>query len=310
MYSKAWRRLFGIVIAVLFVFNLFLPAPGAANHPSGSVQAQPSTPPEPVVVEAVKNDQSAPLRDLDLSGEISGFGQDPTGGDIREAGTLPLLKDNAPVLSASADLDPVVQSQPGEAAAMPAPIMSFDGIGNVNTVVPPDTQGDIGYDPATGKKYYVQWINLSFAVWDVTDGVSGTQTKVLGPLPGNSLWEGFGGDCETRNDGDPITLYDPIARRWFMSQFSFGEPFYQCIAISKTGDPTGEWYRYAFEWKNSLGNPVMNDYPKFGVWPDAYYMTTNQFTLSLDWAGTGVAASSVGTSVGASGGRGVSGTAV
>ena len=36
----------------------------------------------------------------------------------------------------------------------------------------------------------------------------------------------------------------------------------------------------------------MNDYPKFGVWPDGYYMTTNQFTnasLYGDWAGAGVA---------------------
>jgi hypothetical protein len=42
----------------------------------------------------------------------------------------------------------------------------------------------------------------------------------------------------------------------------------------------------------------MNDYPKFGVWPDGYYMSINQFTcsqkgpfnVSCAWAGQGVAA--------------------
>ncbi len=34
----------------------------------------------------------------------------------------------------------------------------------------------------------------------------------------------------------------------------------------------------------------MNDYPKFGVWPDGYYMAINQFAaMTGSWAGQGVA---------------------
>jgi hypothetical protein len=80
-----------------------------------------------------------------------------------------------------------------------------------------------------------------------------------------------------------------------MSQFALPNfpngPFYVCIAVSTTNDPTGTWYRYAYQWTNGVGQPVMNDYPKFGVWPDGYYMTVNQFSAgSLSWAGAGVAA--------------------
>ena len=94
------------------------------------------------------------------------------------------------------------------------------------------------------------------------------------------------GIAKSTNDGDPITLFDSIANRWLMSQFALPNypngPFYQCTAISTSGDPTGTWYRYAFQ----VHATKMNDYPKLGVWPDAYYMTDNQF--SPGWAGAGV----------------------
>src|SRR3970040_1625142 len=35
----------------------------------------------------------------------------------------------------------------------------------------------------------------------------------------------------------------------------------------------------------------MDDYPKFGVWPDGYYMSVNQFAENtFDWAGAGAVA--------------------
>ncbi len=97
--------------------------------------------------------------------------------------------------------------------------------------------------------------------------------------------------CEFNNDGDPIVLYDSYSNRWFASQFALPSfpngPFYQCSAVSQTSDPTGAWYRYQYQWPTNK----MNDYPKFGVWPDAYYMTANQFNAgSLSWGGAGVVA--------------------
>ena len=48
-------------------------------------------------------------------------------------------------------------------------------------------------------------------------------------------------------------------------------PFYILIAVSTTPDPTGTYYQYAYSFPN------MPDYPKFGVWPDGYYMSANVF---------------------------------
>src|SRR5207244_2454497 len=84
----------------------------------------------------------------------------------------------------------------------------------------------------------------------------------------------FGAPCETHNDGDPIALYDPIADRWMISQFTTTAPYYQCVAVSQTGDPTGAWHRYGF----LMSTTLLYDYPHFGVWPDGYYMTVNRFT--------------------------------
>ena len=89
------------------------------------------------------------------------------------------------------------------------------------------------------------------------------------PTNGNVLWAGTGTACETSNDGDPITLFDQFANRWVMTQFALPNypsgPFYECIAVSQTANPTGAYYRYTF----LVHATKMDDYPKLGVWPDA-----------------------------------------
>ncbi|HBL31897.1 MAG TPA: PKD domain-containing protein, partial [Acidobacteria bacterium] len=136
-------------------------------------------------------------------------------------------------------------------------------------IVPRDTNGDVG------TTYYVQTINLILAVYRKSDGV-----RVFGPAAVNSLWAGFGGKCETDNDGDPTVLYDDAADRWVISQFAVGGDGHQCVAVSTTGDPTGSYYRYDF-----LVSPGrLNDYPKMGIWSDGYYITANEFTSSFQGA--------------------------
>ena len=86
-------------------------------------------------------------------------------------------------------------------------------------------------------------------------------TPLLGPLPNNTIWQGFGGVCETQNSGDPTVNYDRFADRWVIAQMAidpinFG--FAECVAVSTTGDPTGSYARYAFV-QNALP-----DYPKMG----------------------------------------------
>src|SRR6202521_2834215 len=146
--------------------------------------------------------------------------------------------------------------------------LNFDGLGqgqygfNVD-LTPPDTNG------AVGATQYVQWGNAHFAVFDKVTGV-----LISGPTDGNALWTGFGGDCETNNDGDPIVQYDKMANRWIFTQFSISTlPYTECVAVSATSDATGTYNRYAF----SFGDTDLPDYPKLGVWPDAYYMSFNLF---------------------------------
>ncbi|HEU5437798.1 MAG TPA: carboxypeptidase regulatory-like domain-containing protein [Ktedonobacterales bacterium] len=160
---------------------------------------------------------------------------------------------------------------------MPSFGQNFEGVGNVNGVLPPDTQGDVG------PNNYVQMVNLSFAIWDKQGNL------LYGPVPNTTLWQGFGGPCETFNGGDPVTMYDEAADRWFMSQLAYpggADGYHECIAISQTGDPTGAWYRYDFLY--SLD--TLNDYPKFGIWPDAYYMSANEFLNAATFTGAGVMA--------------------
>ncbi len=163
---------------------------------------------------------------------------------------------------------------------MPSPIANFPGVTNVNGVFPPDTEGDIG------PNYYMQWVNLSFQVYHL-DGTPATAV-----IPGYQMFTGKP-HCgvSSGNGGDPIVLYDQFANRWLASQLAFptypNGPFYQCVAISQTGDPTGTWcsYEYVAHQTN------LNDYPKFGVWPTqhAYMLTVNQFSEPGDgWAGVGV----------------------
>jgi hypothetical protein len=151
-------------------------------------------------------------------------------------------------------------------AAAPAAGLNFAGIGNgfsgpqgtfFVTLTPPDTDG------AVGPHDYVQMVNADFAIFTKTGDT------IYGPVPTNTLWSGFGGGCETNDDGDGVVRYDALADRWVITQFTSSAPFLECFAVSQTPDPTGAYYRYAFQYADFA------DYPKIGVWPDAYYATYN-----------------------------------
>src|SRR6266576_4786681 len=106
------------------------------------------------------------------------------------------------------------------------------GTFHVNSA-PSDSNG------AVGATQFVQWVNEAFAVFDKSSSV-----VVYGPAAGNTLWSGFGGGCESNNDGDPIVQYDKAAKRWIMTQFSVStQPYLQCVAVSTTSDATGPYFR-------------------------------------------------------------------
>jgi len=158
--------------------------------------------------------------------------------------------------------------------AIPAPMANFEGLSNQDNfnlfgfrVNPPDPVGDIG------PNHYVEMINLAFAVYDKQGNL------LLGPAPIGALWEGFEVEDCADPSGDPIVLYDQLEDRWLLSQFTTRGPvYYDCVAISQTGDPTGAYYRYAFVTQpDPLGGTFFPDYPKYGVWTNSYIMTTRDF---------------------------------
>src|SRR6267143_2139131 len=230
---------------------------------SGAAAGMPA-PAVPQVLHAERSDVSAPLTLLTAAARDED--------EREEEGPRRVPHE---VQAAPPARDPVLQASVAP-LLLPRTATSFDGIGagfaGVNGRgfevwgVPPDPQGDVG--PA----HYVQIVNASFVVFG-KDG-----RALLGPVPTRTLFAGFGGDCETRDDGDGIALYAPLADRWLIAQFAIGKGadrrYHECVAVSRTADPTGQWARYDYAYAD------FHDYPKFGVWPDGYYVTYNTFATT------------------------------
>ncbi|MCP4213688.1 MAG: hypothetical protein GY765_03480 [bacterium] len=183
---------------------------------------------------------------------------------------------NRPIVQKSTQQDPVVQTTPGrksDTEATSGPIMSFAGM-NLNSNGagwPPDTTGDVG------ETYFVQAVNSSLAIYNKSTGALVSATTFDSFFGGTGI---SGTPCDSQNNGDPIVLYDQYNERWFVLDFAWdsseNDGSYFSIAASKTSDPTGDWWQYAFRADNTL----MDDYPKCGVWHDGIYITANMFSFA------------------------------
>lgn len=146
----------------------------------------------------------------------------------------------------------------------PAPALTFAGTGNpvgCGGCTPPDTMGDVG------PRHYVQMVNATkVAIYDKTGALLG------GPFDLSTLFSS--GAC-TADEGDPVVNYDPLADRWLLTQFNGANSL--CVAASTTADPLGTYFVYNFLTTD------FPDYFKVGVWPDGYYVSTNESAYSA-WA--------------------------
>ena len=255
--APAWGFRPGTGGAIALRATLLALIPGAAFSMPQPVQSH--------LLRADRSDVSAPLALLAAAPR----GSDPEE-EEHEMGPrpVPLQMDAAPP-----SRDPVAQLAVAPLIS-PQTGVNFDGIGlgflGLNgrafevTGVPPDPQGDVG------PSHYLQMVNSSLAIF-AKDG-----RPLAGPMPTRTLFAGFGGACEERGDGDGIVLYDPLADRWLVSQLAIvrdsQRPYHMCLALSRSGDPTGQWARYDYSYVD------FHDYPKFGVWPDGYYVTYNTFS--------------------------------
>jgi hypothetical protein len=160
--------------------------------------------------------------------------------------------------------------------------LNFDGVADVDGFAPPDTNASVG------NTQVVETVNTSVEIFDKSTGAS-----VLGPAEISSVFSGIPGICGAGASGnytDPVVLYDKAAGRWLVTiaagsdvNFTTGA---ECIAVSTSSDATGTYARYAF----SFGADNFNDYPKFGVWPDAYYGSYNMFNAMTGFFGPRVCA--------------------
>lgn len=148
------------------------------------------------------------------------------------------------------------------APKLTATLHNFDGI---------DFQGVNPSDPVldVGPRYVIAATNgnnetVLGGVFVVHDKLTGE--RVAGPTTISSLSPTCGPGFS-----DPIVMWDPFAERWMMAEISVAVNNVVCMYVSLTDDPvTGGWVGYA------ITTPVLPDYPKFGIWSDAYYMTSNE----------------------------------
>ena len=228
---------------------------------------------------AVAFDKTAPLRDM-ITVAPRGI---PPNEELIEMRTERMLRT---VPSKTRTADGALQGPAGSTLApsvsIASPSLTFEGMSNQDNfnifggrVNPPDTIGDVG------PNNYVQMINLVYAIYDKAGNL------LLGPVDTGTLWAGFAVEDCTDPSGDPVVVYDQLEDRWLLSQFTTrglddpSLPFYNCVAISVTGDPTGAYYRYAFitqpDPESPPGGTFFPDYPKYGVWKKSYVLTTRDF---------------------------------
>jgi hypothetical protein len=265
------------IAAVIAAVTAFAGLPGTAAH------AKPAPPSDPraVFTTAAASDTTAPLRDLAARaraaaprGAAPAQAAAPAQGEVverPERGAVPA--DNGYTGDAALPGGPAATAR-AVGPRIPSTRANFEGIRNTDNpflVSPPDPNGEVG------PNHYVEMVNLMFAVY-AKDG-----TTLVPPTPIGALWADFDvPDC-TDLSGDPVVLYDQISDRWLLTQFTTAGPtFYNCVAISATPDPTGAYHRYAFS-----SGPNFPDYPKYGVWPNAYFLSTREFAPDNSFAGVG-----------------------
>ena len=220
----------------------------------------------PMVIHEVKHDVSPPLGNLSASVQAA-----------TATGQQQLVARPTGPARSNSQSDPAAQQLAVPLSGV-STVLNFDGQSaqdNRNlfgfAFVPPDTNG------AVGPTQFVQIVNVTIAVYDKSSGA-----LQFGPAAIHTLWTGFGGLCEFgggtptfADGGDPVVLYDHLAGRWLVTQLQYNTTFTQtaqCVAVSTSSDATGSYNRYEFDFGSNFP-----DYPKFGIWPDAYYNTINVF---------------------------------
>ena len=138
MKSPRTMRVSVILLSVLIV-GWVLPTQAQTERSTG-----------PIVSESVRHSTSVPLRDMVREPRAPFEGESR---DINPLGRMPKVSRSG--LSMGSERMP----PPYPPDLAPAPLMSFNGIGNTGWA-PPDTVGDVG------PNHYVQAVNTDYAVFN------------------------------------------------------------------------------------------------------------------------------------------------
>jgi len=252
------------------------------GFPSVASAKQPFKAPAPKITSAVAFDVSKPVSSLP---PLSGLAAGTDWGIMKEVRPETELGGSAgKAFTGDGALQGNAATAVSGMAALSGPGLTFEGVSNQDNfniycgrVNPPDPNA------AVGPNHIVEMANLIFAVYDKAGN------KLAGPTAIGSLWANFAvPDCDDTS-GDPVVLYDRQADRWILSQFTTTglsdptKPFYNCVAISQTGDPTGTYFRYAFVTTQPGDLFFFPDYPKYSVWNDSYLLTSRDFGPTVQY---------------------------
>jgi hypothetical protein len=156
-----------------------------------------------------------------------------------------------------------------------------------SAALPPDANG------AIGTRYFVEFVNGTFAVYNKTNGVA------VKRIADTKFWSNAGVVLAT-SDGitDPRVIYDPISQRWFASMVDFdasaggggGDPTLESndflLAVSLTSDPTGAWKGFLLQ--ADPDNGYFADFPTLGVDGSGVYLSGDFYQGESNPLGAGL----------------------
>jgi hypothetical protein len=193
--------------------------------------------------------------------------QSPAPASFVKTGTSPALGDTAKRLMTLPPVDwipnlpsPVVPSMLG--AHVPL----------ANLLVKPGlsapTTGTLAVDSdvnlAVGPTNVFQWADFRLQVFD-------KQINPIGnAVAGNLFWSSQS-PCSVAVGADGLVQYDKLAKRWLVAMRTGLHD--ECIGVSSTADVNGTYHQYLIAYADPSNPGLQMDYPKIGLWPDAYYLT-------------------------------------
>jgi len=286
-----------VLIASVFCLAAVFTALGAAGIYSGSAEAQPANQPQaqpqsgaPTVARMIGPiSQDQDLRSLPYIAPAAEI-------EEKRLTRYPRSETGPPPTSETSDFtqfQSLIKELLRPTPTMPGPLLTFDGMNAAQSgcsCLPPDSDGDVG------PNHYVNVVNTSIKIFDKSgnplNGANGTTFNSFFHDLGGSNPCGNNQNGGPQNRGDPFVFYDHLANRWVVTDIAFssfpGTSFWECIGVSKTGDPVSDgWWLYAMQVDPANPNRL-GDYPKFGLWRDAYYLTMNEFTNDTTFNGVRV----------------------